>query len=163
MLLQSASPNPPADPLLLPLLPTALTLSFLLKRQERKMEWFLCSSEGKKLLPPFIFLRQSTLFLSEGAARNTFFKAFEAKLNSLVWNKITVIYVKNNSRFLKRSSEKIFLLATDYKWVWEETLCLKPLKAVIFFFPKRRWNYFFRIKDDVGDQRSSKLIFTCCQ
>lgn len=51
VLLQSASPTPPADPLLLPFLPTALTLSFLLKLQERKMEWFSCSSEGKKLLP----------------------------------------------------------------------------------------------------------------
>lgn len=34
---------------------------------------------------------------------------------------------------------------TDYKWVWEETLCLEPLKAVIFF-PKSRCNYVFWIK-----------------
>lgn len=42
-----------------------------------------------------------------------------------------VIYVESISKILKRSFEKIFLLVTDCEWVWEETLCLEPLKAVI--------------------------------
>lgn len=95
--------KPSADPLLLPLCVSHSCdpQSFSRKLKELEIGWvllplcpLLCSSGGKKLLPPFSLLQQCFVPLCEELGRNTSFKIKGAKFNSLiVLSKITNLFM----------------------------------------------------------------------